>query len=680
MKMKNFIFKKERFCLLMLGLLFATVGFAQNITVKGAVGDTNNKSVIGANVVEKETANNVWAEYVYAVGGFQTPIKWDIPNGYPLVCLYDDGIYGGFIYFPEGELGYLILPNKNSTWEDKYGSDGNGGLLQGGSAGDIFVTEAGWHWIEVDLKDLRIKRADLYGDKVGVAGDFNNWGLDNPPIPDIPMTYNYAKHRFEATITFASAGYIKFRMDESFSDNKEWGGSNGGVVAGGGNIGIGAGTYLVTLDLITMVYSVEPIDPAPSTFTTIPLARGRNWYLSSPVSGAKVKTVFADAAFVEYYNEPSRSPTDDGWVNIRGIEDISDPVLTPGKGYVVWANEDGTGSVSYTFTGGAPNTEDVTVGLTRTSGVDKEGFNLVGNPYSLHIDWNLVSAANSTVEPTIWYRTKNGSYEFHTYNGTSGMSEPNDPKLRYIPPMQGFWVRALSANDLEFTPDVIANGATSTLKSSSPDTRPLIRLQLADDAKTDRVVIFADENAKDGFDRYDSEKMFNTGAALYTKVSGEKLIFNGLSDITEGLEIPLGFVTDHSGMYGISAIEVQNLDDLQPILKDNVSNTEFDLSNGEAYRFTSDAMDNTSRFIVVFRSKEVGNMPNPVKDEVSVYTRNNTLYVKSPVPVKQVQVYDLSGRLLYDTKECIIYNVAPGIRIVKVETANSTVNRKVTVQ
>jgi hypothetical protein len=419
---------------------------------------------------------------------------------------------------------------------------------------------------------------------------------------------------------------------------------------------------------------------------TLTLARGRNWYLSSPVSNAIANTAFAGATYVEYYDETRSTPYTiggaslyDGWVNITSAS----TTLTPGKGYVVWADEEnGTSDITYTFTG-AQNSSSVSVPLTRTTGVEKEGFNLVGNPYTSHIDWDAVIYVNSTVEPTIWYRTKESNdYHFYTYNSTSNVSEPSGLDLQYIPPMQGFWVRATEAGTLTFTPDAKVNNTNNNvLRALPPDTRPLIRLQLADDAKTDRIVIFADENAQNGFDRYDSEKMFDTGAAIYTKAGGEKLIFNGLGAITEGLEIPLGFVTDHSGTYTLSATETVHLGNLQPVLKDNILNTEFNLSDGEAYHFTSDATDNTSRFSVIFRSgDDVGNTQNPGNDEILVYARNHTLYVESPVPVKQVQVYDLPGRLLYSAKEHIIYNVRPGIHIVRVETENGTVNRKVTVK
>ncbi|GHT65405.1 hypothetical protein AGMMS50239_25100 [Bacteroidia bacterium] len=424
----------------------------------------------------------------------------------------------------------------------------------------------------------------------------------------------------------------------------------------------------------------------PSTFT-LTLAKGRNWYLSSPVAAAKANTAFAAAGFVEYYDEPRTTPysasesTMDGWVNIAG----SANTLVPGKGYVVYA--EGEGEVTYTFTG-IPNTGDVEVPLTRTADVTKEGFNLVGNPYLSYIDWDEVSSVNgSVVEPTIWYRTKTDAYQFYTYSSESGLSDPVlEYPLQYIPPMQGFWVRANNAaGTFKFTEDAKRSNETAgagngnILRQATGNQRPLVRLQLADGGKTDRAVIFADKNAKDGFDRYDSGKMFSSDAAIYTVAGNEKLIFNGLSAISAGTEIALGFSTGHSGEYSIAAIAVQDLDGFDVILKDNSQATEFSLTDGEAYRFTSGITDNTSRFSVILREQKSVTDVVPVNGEVSVYASNNTLYVQSPVAVKQVRVYNLVGKLLYSTKESVINNVSSGICIVKVETENGTVSRKVIV-
>ncbi|GHT09994.1 hypothetical protein FACS189426_09520 [Bacteroidia bacterium] len=173
--------------------------------------------------------------------------------------------------------------------------------------------------------------------------------------------------------------------------------------------------------------------------------------------------------------------------------------------------------------------------------------------------------------------------------------------------------------------------------------------------------------------------MFSSDAAIYTVAGNEKLIFNGLSAISAGTEIPLGFSTDHSGEYSIAAIAVQDLDGFDAILKDNSTAAEFNLTGGEAYRFTSGITDNTSRFSVILREQKSVTSIASVNGKVSVYASNNTLYVQSPVAVKRVRVYNLVGKLLYSTKESVINNVSSGVCIVKVETENGTVSRKVIV-
>ncbi|MBV5342829.1 hypothetical protein JZU68_04170, partial [bacterium] len=56
--------------------------------------------------------------------------------------------------------------------------------------------------------------------------------------------------------------------------------------------------------------------------------------------------------------------------------------------------------------------------MTRTIGKSNEGFNLVANPYPSYLDWKMVSAANSGLLTTAWFRTKNGTgdYIFATVN------------------------------------------------------------------------------------------------------------------------------------------------------------------------------------------------------------------------------------------------------------------------
>jgi hypothetical protein len=182
--------------------------------------------------------------YVYAVGAFQ---GWNRTGGYSLVSMTDNGTYIGYVNFPETGSGFLILPNNNDDWSHKWGSDDGATLIVDGGS-DIRSPGAGWYRIVVNLNALTIAM-EPFG-RLGITGSINNWGT-----PDVPMDYVPANHRFEATITCAGNDEIKFRLNEDWGTN--WGGTDGVASIGGKNITIAdAGTYLVTLDLINMEYSV----------------------------------------------------------------------------------------------------------------------------------------------------------------------------------------------------------------------------------------------------------------------------------------------------------------------------------------------------------------------------------------------------------------------------------------
>jgi hypothetical protein len=134
----------------------------------------------------------------------------------------------------------------------------------------------------------------------------------------------------------------------------------------------------------------------------------------------------------------------------------------------------------------------------------------------------------------------------------------------------------------------------------------VLRLQVSNALNSDEAIVLFNPNASDEFDVYDSEKMSNNDATIpeiYTLAGTEQVAINGLNSIATNPVLPLGFKTGTSNSFTIKATEISNFDsDTKIILKDNVLNTEQDLTDGSAYTFTSDVDSTTSRFSVVFKS------------------------------------------------------------------------------
>ncbi|MDR3217441.1 MAG: SusE domain-containing protein [Dysgonamonadaceae bacterium] len=173
--------------------------------------------------------------WVYAVGAFQ---GWDRTGGYSLVSMTDNGVYIGYINFPEAESAFLIMPDNSSSWDHKWGSDDGANLIKDGGS-DIKSPGAGYHKVTADLTNLTIEMVPY---SWGIIGDATPTGWDS----DTDMIWNYETLKWELTINL-TAGSFKIRLNNDWTIN--YGITGGVVTSGGDNIPITeSGTYLVTLD------------------------------------------------------------------------------------------------------------------------------------------------------------------------------------------------------------------------------------------------------------------------------------------------------------------------------------------------------------------------------------------------------------------------------------------------
>lgn len=262
-----------------------------------------------------------------------------------------------------------------------------------------------------------------------------------------------------------------------------------------------------------------------------------------------------------------------------------------------------------TFTGGSLNTGEQTISGLTSEGATFTGFNLVGNPYPSYVKWS--GATLSSVGTSIWYKSKStGAYVFQTYNRVGGGATNGGTNL--IPPMQAYWVKVTAGQTGSIVFDNTDRDhndqsvATNRLKAPAQDTRKTVRLQVSNGINADEALIYADNNALDTYDTYDSNKMFNNNAAvpeIYTVLGNEKLAINGFGNLSDNQTIALGFKTTAANTFTIKATELKNLPaNTKLILVDKGDNdTETDLTEGAVYSFSSDAENTISRFSIVFR-------------------------------------------------------------------------------
>lgn len=364
------------------------------------------------------------------------------------------------------------------------------------------------------------------------------------------------------------------------------------------------------------------------------LSSSRNWYLTPSINSA---TVPAGQTYYSYDESGSNtgytSPATAFWKALPATT-----ALTAGIGYI--AQPSVASTLSYT---GTLKTGNVTVTLTRTGSTSVAGYNLVANPYPSYLNAMSAINANANVQKTIWYRTcaAGGTYHFETVNTTSGVgtnAAETGTVTGYVPPMQAFWVRT-NTNDqtITFTNAMRAHAGditvgagtvpTTNLKAPKQSTQQLLRLRITNGESNDESVIYFNSNATNGLDDYDSQKRFNNTTAIpeiYTQVGTAKLAINGMNAVPYDTEIPLGFTTGQSNAFSIKTSEFSNFDPSTKVyLKDNLLNTEQDLTDRRTYTFASDVASTTSRFSLVFRSVELSNGIQAASENQSILIYKN---------------------------------------------------------
>ncbi len=422
------------------------------------------------------------------------------------------------------------------------------------------------------------------------------------------------------------------------------------------------------------------------------LASGRNWYVSSPVESAQ-STIFTTASNVWGYNEVTGS-----W---------NDPVtaLSPLKGYVAAVTSNGT----VTFAGGKFNTGPIAdATLTATAGT-YQGFHLVGNPYPSYTNW--VMATKTNLEQSIWYRTANasGSPVFDTFGATSLIGTHNNNNnlidvTRYIAPMQAVWVRVnagttgtvgfdnnMRSHNDQTVPTNRLKAPTNRVKIPAVTTQQVLRLQVSNGINSDEAIILFNTNAADGYDGYDSPKMSNNMVAIpeiYTLAGSERMVINGLNSVSANPALTLGFTTGASNTFSIKATEISNFEEgTKIILKDNLLDTEKELTIGTDYRFSSPITSTATRFTLLLKTTANVTALNNIEGEtLTVFQQDGHITInRNNAQPGSITVYNMMGKKLVDvsttsTNTELNMSFVPGVYLVALTAGGNKNTKKILIK
>lgn len=422
-------------------------------------------------------------------------------------------------------------------------------------------------------------------------------------------------------------------------------------------------------------------------------------YWGSPVSGQNLY------AFSEGYDQanPPANPQGTPWYDFYVYDEATDYFVTtglsssttflPGKGYAIRGkNKYGNTLTDETFSfKGKLNTGTIDVTLARSPGSDK-GYNLVANPYPSNIDAIALMNNNSTsITPTLWFWTnlntvtsqqgseyggnnyavinKTGSNSA-TYLGVGSGNATHKPQ-KYIKVSQGFIVQALSNNaTLKFTNSIRSNSNQSTFynkgNAGKDDEEALkdrfwLKLISPENMVNTILVAYVDGATNNYEDGYDADLMVVGSDSFYSLLGAHKLQIQGrkpgldLDDV-----VPLG------NKHYVSGTNTIALDDKngifatgQPIyLKDKLTGTVTNLQD-KSYSFDSAVGEFTDRFEIIYKTTLA--VSETATKNIAIFKDQSDFVIRTKNPVQNVEVYDMSGRMIQSSN--IRNNAGTDIRI-----------------
>jgi hypothetical protein len=394
-------------------------------------------------------------------------------------------------------------------------------------------------------------------------------------------------------------------------------------------------------------------------------------------------------------------------------------LLTRGTGYVHRRSTNDTLTFSGTAANGLLGEAYSQTDMTRTSG-SSVGFHLVANPYMAYVDWDAVVAnansATSNIESTYYIRSAaagnisalisyNATGQTYVNGGVSNITTVND--VRYLAPMQAFWVRVGSTAT---TGSISMNTGMLSHQTSNPGLKnttvfpTLARVNLVDGPRFDQLLVFMNQDLSNAVDAYDSEKMFVSGTPqIYTMAAGKKLVMNGLNSNKKKISVPLYLELPESKVYNLQLAEYI-LEDGIILLEDKQEGTIQDFTIHDTYAFYANSGVLSNRFVLHFFMPDAtitaqGPSNSWVEDETS-YTEGGSVQIaadskgKVQISLDQpetdkvegtVQATDANGRVVYSgvleglTTEFQL-NVPSGIYYLTVQSGNMMEKKKVFIQ
>ena len=467
------------------------------------------------------------------------------------------------------------------------------------------------------------------------------------------------KAKVDGSITVGSGGMLKFQKkgevtgDIILKDGANYDLTNLQSNEFGGTLIFEAG---VVIDETKLPAFLKPSSNPANVMCIKPIQSGWN-FIGLPLSSdiAPLAASDAPAMWALGFNYEANEWSEN---YLHYIEGGQQDAIEVGNGIFVYLADNsynihlgyGTGetdfvTMSYPYTG------------TRSAQNDGRWFALA-NPYMKNLDISTFLINNAG---------KIQGFGVYLFDGTSfGSIQTNGT----IPVGDGFFVNMAD----EYS--VITFNYPSSAKSKSAE-REFVRVSVATNGYKVPVMFAQNDDASDGYDIYDANKMFGDGS-----VAEPYLVCNGINLCKEEVSS-----TNYTATMNIKSFESRSVEIVADNIPEGYSLTLIDgavevvMNQGDVYTTNIAEGENADRFKLLITKNNVSIADVAEAESIRVVNNNRSIRVYGGKSVR-TEVYNALGQKVYETSDRAfdLNNVASGAYVLRVQDGKSVNSTKIVVE
>lgn len=373
-----------------------------------------------------------------------------------------------------------------------------------------------------------------------------------------------------------------------------------------------------------------------------------------------------------FYSVYEWNPTTVKWDSV-----LTGATLIVGKGYNNWVADDITSFPGRAIDSrGTPNmgTTSITAIYTPGHGSDSTGWNLIGNPHAAFIDWSVVVASSSNVDPVI-----------QIYDGSGNYVNQTNP---LIAPGQGFFCYVSATTTVNVPQSAKTTSTLSTFMrgTKAKDYDLKLRLSSGSNPFFHEIKINYDNTASLNYEKGSDIPFIKSPkqtAPSITFVDGtHKFVRNKMNTTSPLVVLPLEISTPIAGNY---TIELEGLLSngiySEAYLVNNTTKEQLEIGDANAVTVYFEKGETNNNYSLILKK---ANVPfNLGAENVSIFSTADFINIKGSFETAQivkVEVYNIVGQLVMNTTAELLPNdritlstsdLQSEVYVVKVTTSNN---------